>query len=124
MEQITIEELYQKLKDRIADASNLEEFYIGRTDDVNQRGKEHYEKDNLPITIPLAKGEKDVISNAEKYIQRIIKNNKKCSNERIGGGSIGDTLYISYRNAVPQYNTIEDLYDEAFEWNTIYILIK
>ena len=124
MEQITIEGLYQKLKEKITTASNLEEFYIGRTDDLEQRRKIHLQKDKLPFTLSLAKGKKDIISKAEEYLQSKYMDNPKCSNERIGGGSKGGILYISYKNSISNMKTIDDVHDEEFEWENEYELIN
>lgn len=122
MEQITIEELCEKMKEAISGASYLEKFYIGRTDDnLEQRKEKHESEKSLPYTIKIAIGEESLISRAEICLQDIfIDKDLRCVNQRKGGGQKGNILYISFKNKKTQ--NIDDLYDEEFEWGKVYKL--
>ena len=69
MEQLTVEELCQKVVDAIANASNLKKFYIGRTDsNLKQREDDHEGKMDLPYIKRIATGEESLMFELENYI--------------------------------------------------------
>ena len=127
MIQITIENLYKKLQEQIKKAVDLDEYYIGKAKDVQRRAQQHKHKDNLPIAITLAKGKEDIIIKGEKYLEKMFQNDSRCLNKQLGGGPKEeslDYLYFSYRRKNGRIQSIDELYDEEFEWNEIYSLIQ
>lgn len=123
---ITIKKLYILLKERLEMVSFLVGFYIGKTDDIEKRGKEHKEKDGLPKTVQIAYGDARTISEGEKYlIKKFKEDDKYCQNINIGGGNPNaDKLYISYACDLTKAKTIHELDDDDLVFPAIYLLIK
>lgn len=122
---ITIEELYIVLSDKLRAMNCMTAFYIGKTMNVETRGRQHSERDNLPITEQLAFGNPKTIKNGEKYlIKRFMNDIRFCKNINIGGGNPdADKLYVSYRCDMINVNSIDELDDDDMMWTYVYHLI-
>jgi hypothetical protein len=125
MEQITIERLYDKLKAKLDSMSIITRFYIGKTDDVEERANEHAEEKGMQATKQLASGTPSIISEGEKYlITQFKREDKRCQNSNIGGGNPkANKLYISYCYDVGMIKTIDELDDGELDWPIDYELI-
>ena len=115
---MTNKEAFIKLKDTLSCISSLSSFYIGKSDDVNRRKKEHWYKDGYLNTIEIAHSSPDRIAELEEYlIKEFLKSDiaDKCDNKQVGGGDSkkADSLYVAL-HFVPKYDN--ELEDNDFDW--------
>lgn len=126
-EQIKIDALYKELYQKLKAMSILSAFYIGKTDNVENRSQEHKERDNYPYTIKLATGLPEVINEGEIYlIDKFFESDLPIKN-RIRGGSGNfevNSLYISYRCDYSKIRNNSELDDDDLRWDTTYVLVK
>ena len=116
VEEITIEKLYEELYDRLNNMKGLVNMYIGKTQNVEQRRKEH--KKDYTYTKEIAYGNATIINKAEKYLISKFKQSPfNCKNIGEGGeGDIdADKLYISYNYDKKQMKSMEELEDDELD---------
>ena len=118
MEEITIEELYELLCNKLDSMSGLTELYVGITDDIVRRSEEH--KKEYMYTKEIAFGTPNIISKAEKYLInkfKTAKTNWILKNEGEGGEgtSTANKLYISYNYDTSKMKDINELDDDDLE---------
>ena len=118
MEKITIPKLCEKIEKDIVSMTTVCEFYIGKTDNIEQRRKEHSVEDGYQVTLAVATSSSKVINEAEKQAISYFKDKKhdsKIKNAGPGGeGPDGTILYVSLKLDIQNIYEIEDL-DIEFE---------
>ena len=91
-------------------------LYIGKTNDIGRRRKEHEKIDGLPNTVKLIEGSPDIISwLEEKLIESlapIVGNKLKNESCNSSGNEIANILYLSLSEYHPEDDLCE--YDEKF----------
>lgn len=109
-----IEDLIPKIENLLSN-SNYKEFYVGKTDDLEKRNKEH-EDEGYNLFWEIAHGIPDSISEGEKKLINYFRNKSsvkdKCENENEGGGGNNQAtfLYLAVRADI---NSIHDFSDDA-----------
>ena len=127
MEQtITIEELYDLLFKKLSSMPGLKEMYIGKTNDIERRRKEHLQKDGFEFTKEIAHGDEKTIKDGEIYLIEKFKSSElPCKNiDDKGQGDPANKLYVSYSYNKSSMSTIDDLDDDDLDLDTVYKLIK
>lgn len=112
MEKITIPELCEKIEKDIVSMPTVCEFYIGKTENIVQRRKEHYTKDDYQVTLPVATSSPKVINEAEKRVIAYFKEKGDVRIKNIGSGGEGPDgkiLYVSLKLNIKDMYEIEDL---------------
>ena len=96
------EQIKSIIKDieNVCDGDTIKKFYIGKTDNVNDRECEHINNGYTNFSI-IAKGASNIINNAEKelisYFQTSPLKSKLANINNGGGGNAeADTLYIVF----------------------------
>lgn len=96
------EQIKSIIKDieNVCDGDTIKKFYIGKTDNVNDRECEHINNGYTNFSI-IAKGASNIINNAEKelisYFQTSRLKSKLVNINNGGGGNAeADTLYIVF----------------------------
>lgn len=109
-----IEDLILKIEDLLSN-SNYKEFYIGKTDDLERRKKEH-EDEGYNFFWEIAQGTPDIINEGEKKLIDYFKNSSsvknKCKNENEGGGGTSQATFL-YLAVRAEIKNIHDLSDDA-----------
>lgn len=118
--EITIKELCQLLKEKLNSCSCLTHFYIGKTDDFDQRTTEHI-KEGYTSVVELAHSSPECISKAETYLIESFKEDDKCFNKNSisSGNNLATILYVAIRI---QSTNIDELDDDDMEWDASYEL--
>ena len=102
MKKIKKECLFEILLTKLTEMQHVTRVYIGKTNDIEQRDKQHKMEDGYPHTVEIAHGEPKIISEAEKYMIGKFENVKDANwtfcNKSDGGegNSNASILYISY----------------------------
>ena len=113
MDKITIPELCEKIEKDIISMPTVCEFYIGKTDNVERRRKEHNVEDGYQVTLAVATSSKKVINEAEKQVItyfKEFKHDSRIMNDGPGGeGPDGAILYVSLKLDIQDIYEIEDL---------------
>ena len=113
MEKITIQELYEKVKENFSTVSNLKKLYVGKTknsESIKQRHNDEYD-----TTMIIATGSPAVISKGEDYLIRHLKKDFPVANKKEGSAGCTDAnmLYIAWDI---EYKDIKQLYEpEIFQ---------
>ena len=107
--QTIIQEIEKELKFR----TDLIEFKIGKTDDIEDR-KFGYKKEGYPYIWEIGYGTSDVITEAEKILIRYFRDESpykdRCKNEQEGGGNPkANKLYLA---AKPDKLDFDNLLDD------------
>lgn len=115
---MTNKEVFAKLKDVLSGISSLSNFYIGKSEDVNRRSKEHWYKEGYSDTIEIAHSDPARITALENYlIEEFLKSDiaEKCDNKQVGGGDSKkpDSLYVAL-HLIPKYDN--ELDDNDIDW--------
>ena len=113
--EISNEELFQLLKEKLESMKFLKKFYIGKTNDIECRRKQHRDE-GYSETIEIAHGDYESIKKAEEYLIKMFKDNCLCDNEQVGGGPKGNKLYISYTCDFAGAKSIDELDDDDLNW--------
>ena len=112
MGKITIPELCEEIEKSIVSMPTVCEFYIGKTDNIEQRRSDHYVKDGCQVTLAVATSCPEMINEAEKQVIAYFKekNNSKIKNIGSGGeGPDGTILYVALKLEIKEIYEIEDL---------------
>lgn len=120
-QKITIEQLGEKLIERLLCISNLKSVYIGKTENIQSAEVRH--SPNYDGTIPFAIGNPVVISKGEDYLIKVLKEKLPQSiaidnsKEGSAGNPKANMLYVSLDIAYKTIDELEDddLFDEIFE---------
>lgn len=113
--EITIEELFRLLNEKLESMKSLKKFYIGKTNDIESRRKQHHD-DECYETIEIAHGNFDSVKKAEEFLIKKFKDNPLCHNKQIGGGPDGDKLYLAYTCVLTGAKSIDELDDDDLNW--------
>lgn len=103
----------------LSSISSLSGFYIGKSEDVERRRKEHWYEEGFSETIVIAHSDPTRITALECYlIKEFLKSNiaDKCENKQIGGGNEEkpDYLYVALR-FIPRQD--KELDDNDIDWD-------
>ena len=118
VQEITIEKLYDKLCTKLEKMKGLTDMYIGKAENVEERKKEHKERNEYNYTIEIAYGDAEVINDGEKFLIAKFKKSKlPCRNVGDGGEGNNDAtkLYISYNYDKSKMKTINNLEDDELD---------
>ena len=115
---MTNKEVFTKLNDMLCSISSLSNFYIGKSEDVVRRRKEHWYRNGYSNTIEIAHSTPERITELEIFlIEEFLKSEiaDKCENKQIGGGDgeKADCLYVAM-HFTPKYT--EELDDDDIAW--------
>lgn len=118
MATITIQRLYEEIKNEFLTVSNLKALYVGKTNDKESAKKRHDEEyDNYKI---IAIGDSTVISKAEDFFIKKLKQDFPSFIDNKNGGSAGDPnadlLYITWNVDYKNEHQLDepDLLDEPY----------
>ena len=117
---MTNKEVFLKLKDVLSSMSSLSDFYIGKSENVDRRRKEHF-KGGYSDSIEIAHSTPARITELEKYlIEEFLKSSiaDKCNNKQIGGGDSKkpDYLYVAL-HFIPKHD--KELDDDDVNWTCL-----
>lgn len=84
-------------------------FYIGKTNDIECRREEHWEK-GFNETFELAKGKPEIISEYETDLIRKCENMPGIRNQKEGsnGNEKASTLYVSFMHVISDTSRLFD----------------
>lgn len=112
MEKNITQELCEKIEKDILSMTSVSRFYVGKTDDVERRQKEHLEKENLQKTLVVAIASPIKINEIEKKVIEYFKEKEdsRIINKGPGGeGPNGKFLYVSLNLDIKDIHEIDDL---------------
>ena len=117
--------IIQEIEKELEHRTDLIEFKIGKTDDIEDR-KFGYKNEGYPYIWEIGYGEPVVITEAEKILIRYFRDESpykdRCRNEQEGGGNPkADKLYFA---AKPDELVYDNLLDDYVDIGPLPINIK
>ncbi len=116
----TFRKLCERVNNEILSYSTITKFYIGKTDNIEERSSDHKLHD-FQETYPIATGEPETINDAEKYAIAYFKEKDAQRIANVGSGGEGPDGTILYIALMYEIEVIEELSDMDIVFNPIKI---